>query len=84
MKYQSENLHCIICGRSPVDLDHIKTRGSGGTDEPFNFIPSCSTHHRERHAIGLISYSEKYPEVKRWLLMNEWYQEEGSGKWKHD
>lgn len=44
----------------PVDKHHIKTRKSGGSDEPFNLIPLCRKHHTEIHQIGSVTFIEKY------------------------
>lgn len=51
---------CSICGDGPVDVDHVKTRGSGGGDNLSNLNPLCRDHHIERHAIGGKSFYLQY------------------------
>ena len=68
------NVDC--CGE--IDLDHVKTKGSGGGDtilyggiELNNLMPLCRWHHIEK---GQISYSgmiRRYPKYLRWLLDND-------------
>ena len=41
------------------DPHHIKSRGSGGGDEPENIITLCRRHHNDAHA-GRISKYELY------------------------
>ena len=49
---------CIVCGVTPVDAHHAKTKGSGGSD--LTAVPLCRYHHRECHDIGRQSFQEKY------------------------
>jgi predicted HNH restriction endonuclease len=60
---------------------HVKTRKSGGTDEPHNLMPLCAWCHVEIHKIGLVSMSQKYESVNNWLINNGW--EVMMGKWFH-
>lgn len=83
--YKSD-LPCVACGAEPeggATLHHIKTRGSGGTDEDFNLISLCQIHHNEVHSSGLNSFSKKYKNVKAWLVEHHWYQCELTSKWTH-
>ena len=41
-----------------TDPDHLKTRGSGGSD--LTCVPLCRRHHSERHAIGSRRFEQKY------------------------
>lgn len=53
---------CIICGTSPVDVAHVKTKGSGG-DDMDNVVPLCSGpsgHHAEQHSIGILTFQKKH------------------------
>lgn len=43
----------------PVEADHVKTRGSGGTDLG-NLINLCTLHHTQRHTMGRHSFEKKY------------------------
>ena len=55
--------HCLICGNSPVDPDHLEHLGMGGSGKSFkdwSCINLCRVHHRERHDIGTNKFEEKY------------------------
>lgn len=52
---------CVICRESPVDADHLSSRGFGSAKRvDFYAVPLCRQHHSERHAIGSDSFAEKY------------------------
>lgn len=53
------SLCCVICGMTPVEPDHVQTRGAGGEDEG-NCCPLCHEHHMERHATGIRTFQRKY------------------------
>ena len=63
---------CLVCSAQKVDLDHIKTRGAGGSDDEWNLQPLCRLHHAERHRIGLTSFAMKYQQVRNYLYGNGW------------
>lgn len=43
---QIRALPCMACGRHGMtEAHHVKTRGSGGGDEPWNLLPLCTEHH---------------------------------------
>lgn len=43
---QIRKLPCMACGSiGSTEAHHIKTRGSGGGDDPWNILPLCSYHH---------------------------------------
>jgi hypothetical protein len=48
------SLPCVVCGVSPSDPAHVRSRGAGGTDA--DTVPLCRTHHQEQHQIGLRSF----------------------------
>lgn len=54
---------CLVCSRTPTDVAHIKTKGSGGTLHPENVMPLCREHHTEQHKIGIVTFIKKYPSV---------------------
>lgn len=60
-------------------MDHIKTRGSGGTDDSWNLMPLCRRHHQERHRIGLGSFAFKHVQVRQYLIANGWRVFEDQG-----
>ena len=55
----------MVCGKSPVDADHLEAIGMGGdrkkpTLKDFSCIPLCRIHHRERHDMGNIRFEKKH------------------------
>lgn len=74
-------MSCLICGHSETDDCHIKTKGSGGSNEPWNIMPLCRTHHVEQHKIGIITFIKKYLEVRKdieskgWDIINQFGRE---------
>lgn len=51
-------LPCVICGASPCDPAHVKSRGAGGTRR--DLVPLCRAHHDEQHRTGILSFQRKY------------------------
>ena len=74
---------CEVCG-DIAERHHIKTRGAGGTDEPENILEACRAHHIEVHKLGLTTFAEKYPKVKKYLLSKGWYFDDFRRKWRRD
>lgn len=84
--YQTEQ-PCIACGESYLDrcFHHIKTRGSGGTDDSYNLMPLCFLCHTEIHLIGMVKMADRvnqfgdyrHKQMRKWLLDNEWHLENG-------
>ena len=60
---------CIVCGKSPNDVHHIKSRGSGGHDYAENLAPVCRMHHIEWHQLGNKKMAEKYHQVYNFLVL---------------
>ena len=56
--------HCLVCGVSPVDPDHLQTLKMGGENKgglkDFSCVPICRKHHTERHDLGLRRFEEKH------------------------
>lgn len=65
------NKPCLICGKLPVDVHHMTTRGSGGGDIESNLAHLCRKHHQELHQYGLKKFSWKYPRIKEWLTLHK-------------
>jgi len=82
MRYIDENKSCLVCNRLGVDLHHVKSRGSGGSDESFNLMPLCRWHHSQLHSEGLNKFSKKF-HVRNWLEENDWIFDAYVGKWLH-
>src|SRR6185369_1059062 len=67
---------CCVCGRTPVDPDHLKARGRGEAKRnDFTAIPLCREHHSERDQ-GLEKFQAKYHinlwEEVAYCLMQFW------------
>lgn len=79
---------CLIsetCGNFfPLDIDHVLTQKAYPEfkNESFNCMCICRQHHSERHRIGLVSFSIKYPVVNDWLISNGFKLV--LGKWRRD
>lgn len=64
---------CLVCtelGEAqsyPTEVDHITTRGAGGSDEQDNIWPLCVAHHRERHSSGILTVIRKYQSLRMYL-----------------
>ena len=86
--YIIEGCHCIIrCNCTHIDgqtdLDHVKSRGAGGKDSPWNLMPLCRAHHTARHALGVRQMAAKYWRYRKWLERNGWYYCIITQKWRH-
>ncbi len=46
--------YCIVCGRTPVEIHHVFTRGALGkrADVPENMVHLCTRHHMGWHELG--------------------------------
>jgi len=73
---------CVICGSSPCDPSHIKTRGSGGGDDEWNVVPMCRWHHFKWGSVGVITFLREHPKFKELLFSMGW--EISSGKLFHN
>jgi len=63
---------CIDGCRNPAEAAHIKSRGSGGDDDPKNIVPLCHWHHvGEQHVIGWRRFRERHPEVRTFAEIKE-------------
>lgn len=65
-------MSCVVCKSQKVDKAHIKTRGSGGSSEPWNLIDLCRQHHQLQHSIGFFNLCVKYPDVYKELKQKGW------------
>lgn len=46
--YLRDHPFCVVCGHKATDVDHIKPRRAGGTDDDDNLRSLCHSHH-SRH-----------------------------------
>lgn len=58
--------------QGPVDASHIKTRGSGGPDTPWNVVSHCRKHHVEWGQYGVTKFIQKYPQMAVKLKIIGW------------
>lgn len=66
-------LRCMACGAFPPnDVHHIKTRGSGGSNEAHNLIPLCRYCHTAWHTMGAKSFIKKHPHIMEYLTKLGW------------
>jgi 5-methylcytosine-specific restriction endonuclease McrA len=78
----TREMACAGCGKAPPsDPDHIKTRGSGGSDELSNLMPLCRSCHTLRHFEGLNGLAKKRPNVLKILAEKGWEYDEVFKKW---
>lgn len=63
------NQPCIIsdCRKFPSDPAHVISVGAGGHDIENNVTPLCHKHHVEQHTIGILTFTKKYPDFRKWL-----------------
>lgn len=81
IKYISDQ-HCIACGvQGPNDIDHIRSRGAGGTDEDENLWILCRSCHYKKHHSGLIALIGQYPHLMNTLEEKGWQYDVYRGKW---
>lgn len=61
--FENKSQRCFICGETPVDRCHIKSRGAGGSDEDWNVIKMCRAHHQHSHITGWVRFMELFPVI---------------------
>lgn len=49
---------CIVCGETPCDNAHVRSRAAGGTSS--DVVPLCRVHHRAMHDIGYLTFQVRY------------------------
>lgn len=74
---------CSVCGKKgPNDASHIKSRGSGGPDEPWNIVSHCRLCHIKWGRLGWKKFIEKHPAFGMKLIGMGWVlDEELLGLW---
>lgn len=55
-----DQVGCLVCGYSPVQLAHVRTGGMGRKADWTYTVPLCHTHHREQHQHGVKTFQAKY------------------------
>lgn len=79
MKEQPQRL-CVVC-KHLAERHHIKTRGSGGSDDDHNLLSLCRTCHMEVHRIGLTTFVRKY-HLESKMICKGFYLCEITNKWR--
>lgn len=83
-KYQKMG-KCVACQiEGFVDLHHLKTRKSGGTDHPSNLMELCRMCHSMLHQIGMTKFIGKFPYIKLLLDLKGWRFDSIAGKYVQD
>jgi hypothetical protein len=70
---------CLICSRNKTDRCHIKSRGSGGTDDEWNLVTMCRVCHSIQHSLGWFRFAQKHPVVMQELIHKGWTFEDRFG-----
>lgn len=60
-----KNKFCVVCGKQPADVAHVKAVGMGRDRTKVQFSESlafslCREHHNEQHNLGIESFMNKY------------------------
>ena len=63
---------CVVCGKRPCHISLILPIESGGSTEYFNLMPLCVKHCHEHNARQTIELSNKYINVKRYVISKGW------------
>lgn len=75
--------YCAACRRfDEVDVDHIKTRGSGGPNESFNEWYLCRPCHRKKHDKGMAHMINLFPHLSQELKSRGWTTEIVLGRFR--
>lgn len=76
---------CIVTGED-AEMHHVLSRGSRPDliNEEWNQIPLSRKIHTQWHTQGTKRMAIKYPQIRAWLILNEWYFAEELGKYWHD
>jgi 5-methylcytosine-specific restriction endonuclease McrA len=61
-----KSLPCEVCAKTPVDVHHVKTKGSGGGDELFNLMSLCRICHTRFHQMGKKTFFRKFGKAISW------------------
>ena len=63
---------CAACNYEAMERHHIKTRGSGGTDDEFNLLDLCRSCHVKVHNLGLSKFILLFPHLENVLEEKGW------------
>jgi hypothetical protein len=51
-------LNCCVCGRTPCEVAHVRSRAAGGT--AADTVPLCNRCHREQHVVGVETFAARH------------------------
>lgn len=68
---------CCICGKTPVDPSHIRSRGAGGPDTLWNVVAHCRQHHSEWHSRGWKDFIRRHSHMGVILTRLGWKLNDG-------
>lgn len=85
MTYKNPEGFCVICGAKGIEYHHIYSRKAHGTiDDAWNLLPLCRRDHTQIHSLGLNRMAQQVPQLRAWLLKNEWTFDMVVLKWRHE
>ena len=68
--------NCQACGKyGRIDKHHLKTRGSGGSNDEFNLIQLCRSCHQSIHHSGSVKFIKRFPKLQEILKAKGWKTE---------
>lgn len=73
---------CLACGKSPTDISHIKSRGSGAKLNEHEVISLCRSCHAAQHSFGWGRFLEMYPEVEKEITRKGWEIDRTHGRFR--
>ena len=67
---ERDNWLCQVpwCSRAADHVHHILFRSAGGTDDPWNLVSLCATHHLQGVHKGYLRVSGRAPDQLRWEI----------------
>jgi 5-methylcytosine-specific restriction endonuclease McrA len=73
---------CEVCGsRESLSIDHIKTFGSGGTDDEWNLWTLCFNCHVKKGQYGLVKFCQENKKAEELLIEKGWRFTDFFFKW---
>ena len=78
--YRREGYRCALCDSTKyLQIHHVVSRGSGGTDHPHNLVCLCADCHAMVHGINLNDWPTTPEDVEQAIVeyLSDLYAEEG-------
>ena len=84
LQSQVSQMPCVISGApGPNDPHHLSSKGAMGGDVEWNIVPLKHELHQEFHKIGFVTFANKHPKFKEWLIEKGWTFDDFRKKWFH-